>query len=192
MTSVWPALWPPWKRTTMSACSDNQSTILPFPSSPHWAPTTPTFPISQLFPLQLPSSRHDRFENHPALALTDRDSERHSRGWSQASAHFPRSVLQPVVQELQMGGTSHTPDKGCRQSRQARRRPEASRGHNQPIDIPQKYAPPGAETRSFVALLRSMAEAGLNPSIAAWFDRMVAMRTAPLMTYQNPCLWSCR
>ena len=45
MTSVWPALWPPWKRTTMSACSDNQSTILPFPSSPHWAPTTTHSPF---------------------------------------------------------------------------------------------------------------------------------------------------
>src|SRR5450631_4268592 len=45
MTKVWPALWPPWKRTTISACSDNQSTILPFPSSPHWAPTTTTLAI---------------------------------------------------------------------------------------------------------------------------------------------------
>src|SRR5579885_2753750 len=62
MTSVWPALWPPWKRTTISALSDNQSTILPFPSSPHWAPTTTTFPISQLFPLQLSLFRHDLFE----------------------------------------------------------------------------------------------------------------------------------
>ena len=35
MTRVWPALWPPWKRTMMSACSDSQSTILPLPSSPH-------------------------------------------------------------------------------------------------------------------------------------------------------------
>src|ERR1700688_4196027 len=52
MTSVWPALWPPWKRTTMSACSDNQSTILPFPSSPHWAPTTTTLAISRVLPLQ--------------------------------------------------------------------------------------------------------------------------------------------
>src|SRR5262249_39916175 len=45
MTSVWPALWPPWKRTTISARSDNQSTILPLPSSPHWAPTTVTLAI---------------------------------------------------------------------------------------------------------------------------------------------------
>src|SRR5215475_4857546 len=36
----------------MSACSDNQSTILPFPSSPHWAPTTTTLAIPRLFPLQ--------------------------------------------------------------------------------------------------------------------------------------------
>src|SRR5258708_11741766 len=42
MTSVWPALWPPWKRTTTSARSESQSTILPLPSSPHWAPTTTT------------------------------------------------------------------------------------------------------------------------------------------------------
>src|SRR6186713_1664834 len=53
MTSVWPALWPPWKRTTISACSDNQSTILPFPSSPHWAPTTTTLAISKAFPANL-------------------------------------------------------------------------------------------------------------------------------------------
>ena len=36
---VWPALLPPWKRTTMSACSARRSTTFPFPSSPHWAPT---------------------------------------------------------------------------------------------------------------------------------------------------------
>ena len=42
ITSVWPALWPPWNRTTTSAPTDSQSTILPFPSSPHWAPTTTT------------------------------------------------------------------------------------------------------------------------------------------------------
>src|SRR5258708_5349184 len=59
MTKVWPALWPPWKRTTMSACSDNQSTILPFPSSPHWAPTTTTLAISRVFPLQLSQYKHD-------------------------------------------------------------------------------------------------------------------------------------
>ena len=41
-TSVCPALCPPWKRTTTSARLASQSTILPLPSSPHWAPTTVT------------------------------------------------------------------------------------------------------------------------------------------------------
>src|SRR5262245_51900841 len=45
MTRVWPALCPPWKRTTSSARSESQSTILPLPSSPHWAPITATFAI---------------------------------------------------------------------------------------------------------------------------------------------------
>src|SRR5579883_106633 len=45
MTSVWPALWPPWKRTTTSARSQSQSTIFPLPSSPHWAPITATLAI---------------------------------------------------------------------------------------------------------------------------------------------------
>src|SRR5690348_5388636 len=49
MTRVWPALWPPWKRTTTSARCDSQSTILPLPSSPHWAPTTATFAIFERY-----------------------------------------------------------------------------------------------------------------------------------------------
>src|SRR5215467_8334608 len=59
MTRVWPALCPPWKRTTMSACYDNQSTILPFPSSPHWAPTTTTLAIPGLVPSKTHSYEHD-------------------------------------------------------------------------------------------------------------------------------------
>src|SRR6266852_4371679 len=41
-TSVCPALAPPWKRTTTSAHEVKRSTIFPFPSSPHWAPTMTT------------------------------------------------------------------------------------------------------------------------------------------------------
>src|SRR5690348_14705266 len=49
MTSVCPALWPPWKRTTACTLSVSRSTTLPFPSSPHWAPmTTTVLPISVL------------------------------------------------------------------------------------------------------------------------------------------------
>src|SRR5512141_1703365 len=43
MTSVCPALCPPWNRTTPCACSVSQSTTLPLPSSPHWVPMTTTF-----------------------------------------------------------------------------------------------------------------------------------------------------
>ena len=42
ITSVWPALCPPWKRTTALAWSVSKSTILPLPSSPHWVPMTTT------------------------------------------------------------------------------------------------------------------------------------------------------
>src|SRR5262249_17234940 len=42
MTSVWPALWPPWKRATAAARSVRRSTTLPLPSSPHWVPMTTT------------------------------------------------------------------------------------------------------------------------------------------------------
>src|SRR5260370_30457494 len=46
MTRVWPALWPPWNRTTTSARADSQSTIFPLPSSPHWAPITATLAMN--------------------------------------------------------------------------------------------------------------------------------------------------
>src|SRR3546814_2660605 len=49
ITSVWPALWPPWKRTTAPMSCVSRSTILPLPSSPHCAPSTTTdCPISRL------------------------------------------------------------------------------------------------------------------------------------------------
>src|SRR5690606_25048984 len=43
MTSVCPALCPPWNRTTAWARSASISTIAPLPSSPHWVPMTTTF-----------------------------------------------------------------------------------------------------------------------------------------------------
>src|ERR1700732_3476142 len=85
MTSVWPALCPPWNRTTTSARSESQSTILPLPSSPHWAPTTATLAMLLLLDRQraagleimgaaqepsLAASVGDRFKsgkNDPAL-----------------------------------------------------------------------------------------------------------------------------
>src|SRR5205823_10398177 len=37
---VCPALWPPWYRTTIDISLARRSVSLPFPSSPHWVPTT--------------------------------------------------------------------------------------------------------------------------------------------------------
>src|SRR4051812_27156571 len=45
-TRVWPALAPPWKRTTTSAHEVKRSTIFPFPSSPHCAPTITTLDMA--------------------------------------------------------------------------------------------------------------------------------------------------
>src|SRR5690606_26267137 len=67
MTSVWPALCPPWKRATMSACSQSQSTILPLPSSPHWAPTTTTFAI-YVQPPAVSGHQHDKPRRKLTLA----------------------------------------------------------------------------------------------------------------------------
>src|SRR5258708_18474351 len=43
ITSVCPALCPPWKRTTPWAWSVSQSTTLPLPSTPHGVPMTTPF-----------------------------------------------------------------------------------------------------------------------------------------------------
>ena len=65
MTSVCPALCPPWKRAITSARSESQSTILPLPSSPHCAPTTTTLPMSGA-PSPLPPAGLYRPEAPPA------------------------------------------------------------------------------------------------------------------------------
>src|SRR3569623_1457621 len=62
ITSVWPALWPPWKRTTPCAISVSQSTNLPLPSSPHWVPTTPTFRPFVFVMTVIESGFSDRFD----------------------------------------------------------------------------------------------------------------------------------
>src|SRR6185437_1687097 len=57
---VWPALLPPWKRTTMSARWHSQSMILPLPSSPHWAPITVTLAMDIPYPDEFQSARRTR------------------------------------------------------------------------------------------------------------------------------------
>src|SRR5688572_27079096 len=68
-TTVWPALLPPWKRTTTFTCGVMTSTTLPLPSSPHCAPTTTMLGIPS--PSQLPEVLHRIRQHlrhrHPAL-----------------------------------------------------------------------------------------------------------------------------
>src|SRR5271169_1256578 len=77
MTRVWPALWPPWKRTTISACSDSQSTILPLPSSPHWDPTTTTFAIRRASCVSAPDTDAGQYRPGPP---SDKGSRRPRQG----------------------------------------------------------------------------------------------------------------
>src|SRR3984957_16305112 len=99
----------------MSACSDNQSTILPFPSSPHWAPTTTTLAISRVFPLQLSVFEHDRF-GKPVLP------PEYLRGHTLPD-HAPS---QKTAGAARMRGIPS--DKGCGLSTQARTRLRYSLG----------------------------------------------------------------
>src|SRR3954449_3771957 len=115
MTSVWPALWPPWKRTTMSACSDNQSTILPFPSSPHWAPTTTTLAIR-------------------GYSLCNHQKHEHDlpgKSGVQSEIMHPAKITAGAAR---MRGTQ--PDKGSGVWTQAKRRLSPDRNQVQAFDIP--------------------------------------------------------
>src|SRR5690606_19110845 len=69
ITRVWPALWPPWKRATAPTSSVSRSTILPLPSSPHWAPNTTTdCPISaRLLQERLPPRPRDCPRRRPPV-----------------------------------------------------------------------------------------------------------------------------
>src|SRR6201996_1995563 len=97
----------------MSACSDNQSTILPFPSSPHWAPTTTTLPISQLIPLQLSVFRHDLFEKSGRL---DHPSK-------PVACEAPHRIKEAGTRSKQKGAFTRL-----------------QKAYH-PIDIPRKYTP---------------------------------------------------
>src|SRR5258708_7719423 len=90
MTSVWPALCPPWKRATAAARSVSMSTTLPLPSSPHWVPMTTTN-----FPTALDLYRARNRMTTPASMLP-KPAMRNSRSWassSRLSARFtPRGL----------------------------------------------------------------------------------------------------
>src|SRR5918999_2063953 len=106
-TIVWPALLPPWKRITRSARSASRSTIFPFPSSPHWAPTmtTPGIDASSVGEGARRALPHTQVAaHHQERVVTDLDQ----------AAHRARANLltQPgegvgVVRELVGGELAH-------------------------------------------------------------------------------------
>src|SRR3989442_10908298 len=81
-TSVWPALLPPWKRTTTSAPAARRSTTFPFPSSPHCVPMMTVAGIrleTQLLRRDDLGQRAQRVEHVERHRLVDVDQrERHA------------------------------------------------------------------------------------------------------------------
>src|SRR2546427_3746974 len=63
-TRVWPALFPPWKRTTTSASAASRSTTFPFPSSPH---CVPTMTVAGIGLLEAQHLRRDDLRQRPQL-----------------------------------------------------------------------------------------------------------------------------
>src|SRR6187397_1428147 len=90
MTSVWPALWPPWKRTTPCACSVSQSTTLPLPSSPHWVPMTTTFLPMRRFLWDASGAARDQPGELPQV-------EREAGGGTRPSEGFTDAVIAAAV-----------------------------------------------------------------------------------------------
>src|SRR5580692_7404978 len=132
MTSVCPALWPPWKRTTTSARADSQSTILPLPSSPHWAPITATFDMGNI--LNCPHDSRGAAGDYSDLAwpLSGRFwSERNKHGDAAAigiislrAKLFPQETLfkacldpEAERQECDAGHGPDSPSLQCRRNR---------------------------------------------------------------------------
>src|SRR5829696_7491778 len=77
-TIVWPALLPPWNRTTASACSASRSTTLPLPSSPHWAPTITMPGIGRECRGRLgPAGVTRRLVRRPGVVAEERDEIAH-------------------------------------------------------------------------------------------------------------------
>src|SRR5689334_18151954 len=129
MTSVWPALWPPWKRTTISACSDSQSTILPFPSSPHWAPTTTTLAIPGVSLCNPSLHEHDGIRKATRATSDQRPrglpfgdhAPSPNRGLGAAACEAPHPIMEAAGRSKQEG------------------RQEGPLEHFQALDIPGKF-----------------------------------------------------
>src|SRR5205085_3317844 len=98
---VWPALLPPWNRTTMSARFDSQSTILPLPSSPHWAPITVTLAKAAPFRMRR-GFGPDRREGQPLEPRAGRDRSAPDLP-HQPHARVVQALVLAVVEDLTVG-----------------------------------------------------------------------------------------
>src|SRR5919201_819084 len=94
-TIVWPALLPPWKRMTTSACSASRSVTFPLPSSPHWAPTIASPGISMRVYAALGIGG--------AAEVVAHQGDRRSRHFDEPR-HRPHSDLLAQLVVLQVGG----------------------------------------------------------------------------------------
>src|SRR5262247_284501 len=79
-TTVWPALLPPWYRTTTFTCGVSTSTTLPLPSSPHCVPTTTMLGMTptsrEILEHPLRSLQHLRDPDGPLRAPGEVDHQR--------------------------------------------------------------------------------------------------------------------
>src|SRR5215510_10680047 len=109
MTSVCPALWPPWNRTTPPTRSVSRSTILPLPSSPHWAPMTTTFLFIglQSHPRQQREADQDRDEPARAQRRIAEARNAHERTFHRLWIHERQHALEDEVEGH--GGTQIRP-----------------------------------------------------------------------------------
>src|SRR5579863_2935255 len=97
ITSVCPALWPPWKRATACARSVSKSTTLPLPSSPHCRPITTRFlPIAR-HPQEC-ESRHHADQSEPSQMRGVRFRELGHHPLCGGGVHERQNALEHQVQ----------------------------------------------------------------------------------------------
>src|SRR5437867_8340822 len=110
-TTVWPALLPPWKRTTTSTCGVITSTTLPLPSSPHCVPTTTmlgTVVPSQLFEIPRGTVQHVGERQRALGPVPEIDVEQRTRRRLRPADHQGAPhALRPRIRERLLERPAH-------------------------------------------------------------------------------------
>src|SRR4030095_6474159 len=116
--TVWPALLPPWYRTTTSTCEASTSTSLPLASSPHCAPTTTMLGMTTLLePGEVPGGIGEqltRAQHALRPALSFRTKSEYGNGVGAASRfaeheHPARALLPRVGERVGQSPADDTP-----------------------------------------------------------------------------------